>query len=151
MMKLYQKQNKELHAMFLRKFDKMIRKLRSKRDFECSKGERVYIKAAENDGVMVFFLLYMIHADRSSTHRVNLRNKLEHCPGLFISGNVNQMIDRMVPICEEAQRFNVTADYDISVKQLATILVKRSTFFQPLMAKFVMDVDATMRTEAGAK
>jgi len=40
---------------------------------------------------------------------------LEHCPELFISGNVNQMLDRMVPICEEAQRFNVTADYDISV------------------------------------
>ena len=59
---------------------------------------------------------------------------------LFIAGNITKTVDRLVPICEEAMRFKVTVDYDVSVKAIATILVKRSTFFQPLMAKYVMGV-----------
>lgn len=147
MLELYMIQNKVLYETMNRLFPNMIRKLRSKRDFECTKGESITVKVEQDDGVMAFFQLYMIHADRSSTYRIDLRNKIEHSPALFIAGNITKTVDRLVPICEEAMRFKVTADYDVSVKAIATILVKRSTFFQPLMAKYVMDVQSTQRAD----
>ena len=147
MLELYMIQNKVLYETMNRLFPNMIRKLRSKRDFECTKGESITVKVEQDDGVMAFFQLYMIHADRSSTYRIDLRNKIEHSPALFIAGNITKTVDRLVPICEEAMRFKVTADYDVSVKTIATILVKRSTFFQPLMAKYVMDVQSTQRAD----
>jgi hypothetical protein len=147
MLELYMIQNKVLYETMNRLFPNMIRKLRSKRDFECTKGESITVKVEQDDGVMAFFQLYMIHADRSSTYRIDLRNKIEHSPALFIAGNITKTVDRLVPICEEAMRFKVTADYDVSVKAIATILVKRSTFFQPLMAKYVMDVQSKQRAD----
>ena len=147
MLELYMIQNKVLYETMNRLFPNMIRKLRSKRDFECTKGESITVKVEQDDGVMAFFQLYMIHADRSSTYRIDLRNKIEHSPALFIAGNITKTVDRLVPICEEAMRFKVTTDYDVSVKAIATILVKRSTFFQPLMAKYVMDVQSTQRAD----
>ena len=147
MLELYMIQNKVLYETMNRLFPNMIRKLRSKRDFECTKGESITVKVEQDDGVMAFFQLYMIHADRSSTYRIDLRNKIEHSPALFIAGNITKTVDRLVPICEEAMRFKVTADYDVSVKAIATTLVKRSTFFQPLMAKYVMDVQSTQRAD----
>jgi hypothetical protein len=145
MMCIYDKQNQILYATMHRLFPGLIRTARSTREFKCSKGEPIKITAEEGDGVMVFYLIYMIHADRSSNHRIDLRNKLEHCPALFISGNLKKMIERLVPVCEEAMRFKVSADYDITVKQLATIMVKRSNFFQPLMDKFVLNASADQR------
>ena len=145
MMCIYDKQNSILYATMHRLFPGLIRTARSTREFKCSKGEPIKITAEEGDGIMVFYLIYMIHADRSSNHRIDLRNKLEHCPALFISGNLKKMIERLVPVCEEAMRFKVSADYDITVKQLATIMVKRSNFFQPLMDKFVLHASATQR------
>lgn len=51
--------------------------------------------------------------------------KIEHCPALFILGNITKMANQLVPIYEEAMRFKVSADYDVSVKLIATIIVKR--------------------------
>ena len=57
-------------------FPNMIQKSRSKRDSAYSKGEPITVEVEQDDGVMAFIQLYMIHADRSSTSQINLRNKL---------------------------------------------------------------------------
>ena len=59
----------------------------------------------------------MKSGSKASSHlKVNLRDQLECCPGLFTTGLVLKTIQRLQPILEECLQMDINVQYELSVK-----------------------------------
>ena len=75
------------------------------------------------DGAMFLFHLYIQHANPSAVYKLQLRNKLEHMVGLFVRQPIQKTIYRLISIVDDAIRFNINVDYELSVKATVNTLV----------------------------
>ena len=130
------------HPDLLRKFG------RGRRKFSCTNGDSIVLQPEIHDGLAQIISLVLVHAERSSHLKVNLRDQLECCAGLFTTGPVLKTIQRLQPILEECLQMDISVQYDLSVKSVVLILVERSPIYQQLMGKYVLDVQLDMKRAA---
>ena len=62
--------------------------------------------------------------DNESVYKMQLRNKCEHLADLFVQGPIQKQIERLIPMLDDALKFNIMVDYDLSVKALVNALVQ---------------------------
>ena len=112
-------------------------------EYTCSDGATVEITPRLGDDAMFLFHLYIRHANQSAVYKLQLRNKLEHMAGLFVRQPIQKTIDRLIQIVDDAIRFNINIDYELSVKATVNTLVQRSGIFMRMQEKYVLDHPAT--------
>ena len=125
----YASQSKILYEHLYENFPLLVRKMRGKREYTCSDGATVEITPRLGDDAMFLFHLYIRHANQSAVYKLQLRNKLEHMAGLFVCQPIQKTIDRLIQIVDDAIRFNINIDYELSVKATVNTLVQRSGIF----------------------
>ena len=142
-------QSKVLSGVLAREHPDLLRKFgRGRRKFSCTNGDSIVLQPEIHDGLAQIISLVLVHAERSSHLKVNLRDQLECCAGLFTTGPVLKTIQRLQPILEECLQMDISVQYDLSVKSVVLILVERSPIYQQLMGKYVLDVQLDMKRAA---
>ena len=139
----YASQSKILYEHLYENFPLLVRKMRGKREYTCSDGTTVEITPKLGDGAMFLFHLYIRHANQSAVYKLQLRNKLEHMAGLFVRDPIQKTIDRLLPTVDDAIRFSINIDYELSIKATVNTLVQRSGIFMRLQEKYVLDRPST--------
>jgi len=109
----------------------LLRKLgRGKRRFKHNNGCQVVICPAKDDGAGSLFCIFMAHAQRSASYKLELRDKIENAAGHFTSGSIIKAVDFILPYLEDALQMNVVVVYDMTVRRLGHVLIDRSNVFQ---------------------
>ena len=80
---------------------------------------------------------------QSSVYKMHLRNKLEHIAGLFVHQPIQKTTDCLIPIVDDAIRFNINIDYELSIKATINTLVQRSRNIMQMQEKHVLDHPST--------
>jgi hypothetical protein len=80
--------NKKLYAMLHSKHDEMCRLARASRKFDFGEGVSAFIIADERDGMAVIWFYMLHHAQHTTISRLQLRDRLQHCSGLFTAGTL---------------------------------------------------------------
>ena len=144
----YKDQSFMLYDYLNRNFAVMLRRMRGKRVYTGSDGNKITIHPTTDDGLMFLFQLFVFHANQTSVYKMQLRNKCEHLAGLFVHGPIQKEIDRLIPMLDDAIKFNIMVDYDLSVKALVNTLVHRSTFFQSLQGDYILNCTDDLRSNS---
>jgi hypothetical protein len=139
-------QSKVLAGVLTREQPELLRKLgRGKRKFSCTTGESIVMQPDLNDGLASAICIVFAHAERTSHLKVNIRDQLECCSGLFTQGSILLTIQKLQPKIEECLQMDINIQYDLSVKAIVIVLVERSPMFQTLMDPYVLNVSVAKK------
>ena len=111
-------------AVLLRNF------CRGNHRFTHSNGTQATIYPTNDDGSASLFCIYMFHAQRRPSHKLELCYQLENAAVHFTSGSILKAVDLSMPFLDALQIHIAT--YDVTIHRLGHALITCSTVFQHL-------------------
>jgi hypothetical protein len=107
--KIYDEINQNLGALFRAKFEDLSQASRAGRKFDYGgKGRSVFIIGYSNDGMGALWYHIIRHAQKTHEQCLQIRDRLQHAGGLFVSGPIKNAIATVrkvfMEIYDEAKR-----------------------------------------------
>jgi hypothetical protein len=138
---LFQEQNMMLAEHINRTHPKLIRRAKSKREYNYSTSSKVALHGSRTDACTALAYFMFLHADKTAEEKQNIRSKIENCTGLFVKLQLFQVMDQLRPIMELAARYSVTVNLDLLLKPICRILMDRNPgFISELNKTYVLEI-----------
>ena len=128
--------NKKLYAALKVKYEPMCRLARAGRKFDFGEGTSVFIIADESDGMAVIWFFMLIHAQHTTISRLQLRDRLQHCGGLFSDGTIKSSVDRIRVDIELASQFTLHVEPHAVLSVMLKTLANRDPIFLELFREY---------------
>ena len=132
----YKVANKKLYAALKIKYESMCRLARAGRKFDFGEGTAVFIIADETDGMAVLWFFMLIHAQHTTISRLQLRDRLQHCGGLFSDGTIKSSVDRIRVDIELASQFTLHVEPHAVLSVMLKTLANRDPIFLELFREY---------------
>jgi hypothetical protein len=132
----YNAANKKLYAVLKVKVEDMCRLARAGRTFDFGEGQAVFIIADEMDGMSVVWFYMLIHAQHTTISRLQLRDRLQHCVGLFTDGPLKPAVDRVRVDIELAAQFTLHVEPHAVLSVMLKTLANRDPLFLELYREY---------------
>ena len=128
--------NTKLYGALKVKSLEMCRQARAGRRLDFGEGEMVFIIADETDGMSVIWFYMLIHAQHTTITRLQLRDRLQHCAGLFTKGPLKEAVDKIRIDIELAAQFTLLVEPHAVLSVMLKTLANRDPIFLELHREY---------------
>ena len=132
----YQEANKKLYTVCLSKMEDNCRVARAGRKFDFGSGHSVFIIADEKDGMSVIWMFMLHHAQHTTVIRLQLRDRLQHCHGLFTAGSIKSAVDKIRIDIDLAASFTLQVEPHAVLSVLLKTLANRDAIFHETLREY---------------
>ena len=144
----YMEANRKLYTYCLSKMEEYCRIARAGRKFDFGEGVSVFIIADEKDGMSVIWMYLLHHAQHTTVIRLQLRDRLQHCHGLFAGGSLKAAVDKVRVDIDLASSFTLRVEPHAVLSVLLKSLANRDPIFLEMLREYER-TEGTMTAELG--
>jgi len=146
----YMEANRKLYTYCLSKMEEYCRIARAGRKFDFGEGVSVFIIADEKDGMSVIWMYLLHHAQHTTVIRLQLRDRLQHCHGLFAGGSLKAAVDKVRVDIDLASSFTLRVEPHAVLSVLLKSLANRDPIFLEMLREYER-TEGTMTAELGVQ
>ena len=107
----------------------------------------VSFETEREDGIGGLMSVIFTHAERKTSHKLELRDDIERFAGKFVSGPLQPQFDALLTLIEEGLNMQLSVSYEMTAKAIASVLADRAQVFSTLQQQFSIQPDNDLRID----